>query len=853
MATAAFGSAANTALPLSVSFDSASQVAETSPQNPLEQTPQQEFFSLGNVNDSDQKMLVETASTYRNNWTTDRLERFRIWTRNVLMYKGVQCIEWDANSNMWYDALSWYRQNQPEDGEVTKLERWFNNITLMLGTAWVGNMSRGVPQTVVRPENANVLADVTTAHAASEAISIIERRNLGRQMVRGEFEMLYLYGCYFKYTRGVLDGNWSGYDEEPIFGMTMVQIPARKQCFNCNRETPMDQLGAGDMHACPNCGAGMGPESYYPAGQKKSLSIVGMQKVPRAMVRQTIHSPMEIDADPSAKQLNKTPILAFDQEIDIGEARMMLPKMREKIQEGAPASTSGISDFEKLRRSEVNSMTSGYPADTEQQRPTYSQIWMQPISYYRLGDYDFAGRMLMAFPDGLRMTMIGDQVVDIRAAVLEKQWSQARLHEGFGIYCPSIAERVVGFNERLNAVMQVIDDWTQRAALGLNVMDGARVDSEKMKGRRMVASTIVEIPMRINGEPRPMSETFAHFDLPIADRLWEYPNMLITMCELVAGMPPQTFGVGTQPGVETLGGQQQMLNQASVAMTPYWENVKEEHAIAAQNAIECLQELMKCGAVKEILEVVDAMGSAYRNNYVNWDMMKGRVKVYPDEDQGLPQRPEDLRDMYMMMFKELTSGNPAAKALFDVPVNQESILTVIAPGLEPPLEAQRSKTLQDINTILEQPWIPVMNKDGSIGYQPSVMPEKNVEDFPTAKETVRKFRQSNFKLRIDNPQGWSALEAYYDQLEEFDMQVAAEAAQRNQQVQQAGAPPKQGPPPEQQAALQELMGLSKQMADRLAQIAMMDPMQTKGTAAAQVSAANDILQSTLKANEAMAK
>ena len=80
-------------------------------------------------------------------------------------------------------------------------------------------MSRGVPQTVVRPENANVLADVTTARAASEAISIIERRNQGRQMVRGEFEMLYLYGCYFKYTRGVLDGNWSGFDEEPIYGM----------------------------------------------------------------------------------------------------------------------------------------------------------------------------------------------------------------------------------------------------------------------------------------------------------------------------------------------------------------------------------------------------------------------------------------------------------------------------------------------------------------------------------------------------------------------------------------------------------------------------------------------------------
>lgn len=838
--------------PMSVPFDGASKISAISPENPQTQTPQEQYFSTGNVTKDDQNRLVQTVSDYRNQWATDRLERFRIWMKNVLMYKGTQVLEWDYNNNVWFDALSWYRQNRQEDGEVVSLERWINNITLMLGTAWVGNMARGVPQTVVRPEDANVLADVTTARAASEAVSIIERRNLIRQMVRGEFEHLYLFGCYFKYTRGVLDGNWSGYDEEPVFGMQATTVPARKQCYSCGAATPISDLDADqDVHECPSCGAGMGPETYYPEENRQTLSIVGMRRVPRAMVKQTIHSPLEVDADPNARTIEKTPILTLSQEIDIGEARMMLPAMRNQIMEGAPDATSQNGEYERLRRSEVISITSGYPADTTQQRPTYTQTWMQPIAYYRLGDFEFGDRMLKAFPNGLRITMLGTEVVDIRAAVLTKQWSHCRLHEGFGLYCPSIAERVVTFNERFNATMQILDDWAQRAATGINVADESRLDSEKMSGRPIPPATIIGIPMKTGNESRGINEAFAHYDLPINPALWSYPQMLLTFCELIAGMPPQTFGQGTQEGVDTFGGQKQMLAQANTAMAPFWENVKEEHAMAAQNAIECLKELMECGAVREIREVVDAMGSAYRNKYVNWRMMQGKVKVYPDEDQGLPQRPEDIRATYESILEQVSKNNPVAKALFDVPVNQEVMLSTVAPSLKVPIEAQRTRTLQHINMLLEKDEDWVVTQDGQIVKQLPVVPEKNVDNFPVAKETLREFRQENFELRVENPMGWQRLDAYYEMLEDLDTQVGADAAKRQSMVSQAGAPPKQGPPPEQVAALQEIQKVAAGLVDRLAELASVDPMLTKGTINGQVSAAKEVVDAALKATEAM--
>jgi hypothetical protein len=66
------------------------------------------------------------------------------------------------------------------------------------------------------------------------------------------------------------------------------------------------------------------------------------------------------------------------------------------------------------------------------------------------------------------------------------------------------------------------------------------------------ASSVVGIPMRINGEPRPMEQVFAHYELPVNPALWGYPMMLMTFCEIIIGIPRQLSGQGTQDDVETL-------------------------------------------------------------------------------------------------------------------------------------------------------------------------------------------------------------------------------------------------------------------------------------------------------------
>ena len=134
-----------------------------------------------------------------------------------------------------------------------------------------------------------------------------------------------------------------------------------------------------------------------------------------------------------------------------------------------------------------------------------------------------------------------------------------------------------------------------------------------MSGKAIPAGTMIPVPMRVNGEPRPMSELMSHYGMPIEPAFMGYGQMLLTFAELILGIPRQLSGQGTQHDVETLGGQQLQLDRSATVLKPYWENVQDEEAAAEQNAFECLQKLMKAGAMRVPMAGVGSMRSEARS------------------------------------------------------------------------------------------------------------------------------------------------------------------------------------------------------------------------------------------------
>lgn len=824
------------------------------PDHPQYDSIDQQQLNL-DIPDDYKNLMVTTIKEYRGQWAPDRLMRVARWMKNVLMYRGQQIIAWDPGSNTYFDALAyWRREGSPRtDGSEDGLEKYINNITQMLGDSFIGTMSRGIPPTIIQPENAEVLADVTTAKAAQQAISIIERVNRIHQMVRIENSLLYLYGCYFKHTRGVLDGEWAGWDYEEILGPITVTKPDRYRCFNCGKSTPANQLQPQDDDTdrqCPGCGTALGDESFYESEQSQEQGVVGTQKVPKAMVKWDVYGPLEFDADPQAKKLTDSPMCSLDLDIDVGVLRMIFPTVAEKILPGQEIDTTPNASYEKLRRAEVNSQTDNYTPENQNFTSTYSRNWLQPTSYWKMGDKSFAKFMQDKFPAGCRVSMVGTEIVDIREASMGKEWTCCLLRENVGLFPPSIADNVVPFNERLNDTMNIIDDWMVRCAAGMTIYDKSKIDSREMKGQKLTPGRLFGLQTKAQGMTMALRDAIVQFEFTLEPKIFEYPGQLIQQCELIAGVAPQTFGGGTQEDVETAKGQAQQLDTALTKYNIYWENEKEEHAAASQNAIECLQKLMKAGAVGEIYEVIQANGSEFRNNYVNLNKMKGRVKVSADTDEGLPQSPMQIRQTIENLLEEAGKGNQIALALLDVVPNQEMFMSVMAPpGTVIPSAAQRSLTLQDINTLMESDWITVPNPADptrrSMIQQLPVMPEWYTE-FPIARATISQYCRENCDYRKSNPEGWKRLKAYNDLLEKMDMQIAVAEAQRTLQVKQAGAPPPPKANPQQQSALALITADAADEVTNLQQISHLSSTATKGSVTGQVQAAGKILDAALK-------
>src|ERR1035441_2335295 len=115
------------------------------------------------------------------------------WLKNTEYDKGKQILGWDPISRTYFDAVAWYRQNNQET-DYSYLEKYINNITQNCRRNFASAVARAVPPVVIRPENAENLADMTTAKAAQEAISIIEEANKVKGLLGLESQYLFLYG-----------------------------------------------------------------------------------------------------------------------------------------------------------------------------------------------------------------------------------------------------------------------------------------------------------------------------------------------------------------------------------------------------------------------------------------------------------------------------------------------------------------------------------------------------------------------------------------------------------------------------------------------------------------------------------
>jgi hypothetical protein len=242
---------------------------------------------------------------------------------------------------------------------------------------------------------------------------------------------------------------------------------------------------------------------------------------------------------------------------------------------------------------------------------------------------------------------------------------------------------------------------------------------------------------------------------------------------VVVGTPPQTFGAGTQTGVETMGGQKQQLQTGMQRLNLDWEGLCDEHAEAAENAIKCAAKNM---TDDWFLAVTDEDSGDVRNDYVYLDQMKGSVHAERDTEQGFPMTAAEIRAFWQEVLTN--AENQFVTALMDEPENVESCVRSLAiPGMVAPKGAMRGKMLRQISKLIKGK--PIQQPDPISGEPlmvPSVQPNKYLDDCATLVKLIPTWADKHWDQIEDKPDAIANLEAFFKMAVLYEHELATELA-----------------------------------------------------------------------------
>lgn len=720
--------------------------------------------------------LIQKINEKRNSWEWKRRGIILKVLKNKEMLKGNQHIGVYPGTFDTFDALEEMQNwtGADEKNGDRSMDRRPHNFYQMLEKAFIAALSSQIPKTRWSPANADVEEDRETTKVASRVEEIIERANKFKSMLKHELMEFFTSGCYFKFTRYVVDAERTGTHKENVVKMTQGEMmPPRYQCFDCGTVTPENALVAQKSLACPNCGSPFSEENYF-EDHVDEFPTVERQDVANGMVLWSIYGPMNVDADPDAQRLRDTCLLNVGEEVSLGWLRDTFSAFWDKFQEGNNSGT-GNEMLERLYRDMLTS-ASGYSAwfsFNSQNKPTYNRTWVQPMLFAEMETKEACDRLKQAFPKGCMLAWTGDMPLSIRPATLTDEWTWAGTEpDGFGLFPPPAGDAAVPVQERLNDCINKIDEYMDRLACGILLANEAYVDTKAMNGKAMLPGVLNPIITKKGAGLADIQNMIFQVRGEIDAMIFQYVATLKQDMELLVATPPQTFGAGTQEGVETMGGQEQQLNSGMMKLGLFWDVIGEENSEAAENAIKCAAKNM----TDDWFNTVSDESSEWRNEYVHLDQMKGSVHAERDTSQAFPMTDAEVRQFWKDVIAN--PENVFTQALLDVPENVDACIRSLAvPGLKAPKGAMLGKMLRVIGRLIDS--APVQGADPVTGEPimvPSVQPNKYLDDLPTLIKLIPAWSDDHWDQLEGNQNAINNLVSYYKQCIVFEREKSAETA-----------------------------------------------------------------------------
>lgn len=779
---------------------------EPTQDDPSKGTPEEKQQQAG-LSDAAKRALLNLRRDYKLSWTPNRRAIVSRVLKAFEFLKGNAYPSFDPDGFQWYNALAAATDGLGNNADPD-LYQFNNNIYQMLALSFIAALSPQVPKCRYMPENADEEMDIATARRASTMMSLIERKNNIQALQKQELLHLWTGGMYASYTRFVVDGDRFKTTKQPIIEPVDTQVlPDRFICPECGNVTPADSISPFSVAKCQACGHQFGGEDFYEAENLPIPTEVGKEDVPNGMTQVSVFGALHLDGAPYANDLFETPIWDLEVETDKAAVIAAYPGSEDAIRKvvGTNSMPDGERDrLARIQQTSASGMRSGYLSTS---LVTYSRCWIQKWAFYTIEDKQTRQELQSNFPDGCKLVSVGTEFLDAVPAKLTDEWTWCGTLRGFGLYPIAVGDASLSVQERIDDTANTTHEHMDRTASPTILVDEDAIDGEAMAGESMPPGKLTLIKRKQAHMQKALQDLIYQPTFSIDPHIYTYQADLIQLAQLVSGVRPEIFG-GSDKNVQTASGQRQMLNQAVGRLGLFWDQIREEHANRAENAVKSFAANMP----EKVHNVIDGdTDSGFENEWVLLTEMQGSFHAYPESDQGFPMMAAEIRDRLMDMV-EMAEKNPVIQAYLLDPDNQKTVARyILPPEIKITGDAARTKTKRIIAELaktepLEVPAegaaalgvvtnLPVIFlPQTSVGLK---LPDKDMDDMQLIVALCKEWAEKNWKQAETNPGGYENVRAYLRIASQFAQEQAvapAVAALQGAAASGAGAPGTEAPP-----------------------------------------------------------
>lgn len=689
--------------------------------------------------------------------------------RQIRLYKKLKYY-WDGFTYVWWDSAAhdwrvWGREEDQQGQDQSYYDKPVNVFKAYLESI-IAALSVTVPPVTCYPDDADNANDLETAKAGNKIASLIYKHN--------DAILLWLHALFIYCTEGLVcaysypeyDEKYGKYDvNEYEQQERMKMMPFCPTCGSMIEPGQDEELTNTEinefapdgsdveshnliinegMAMCPNCLAMVDPE--YREHKFIVERIIGKTTKPKARQCIEVYGSLFVKTPIYAMKQADMPYLHFSYETHYSNVVDKYPELLEKVatKSGAPTGTSSSGIAEPYER--WGRLSTQYNGEYPLNNWTVKQAWQRTSSFNILGDEERVDKLKKLFPDGCKVTLVQDKVVDFENENLDDCWtlthnplSDYLQHDPAGQGLISIQDMT---NELVSLVLQTIEHgipqtFADPAVVNFNAYSQLETSPGTIypatpKGGKSLSEAFYEIK----------TATLSAEVQPFAERVQSYG-------QLVSGALPSLFGGPAANSSKTAAQYQMSRNQAMQRLQTQW---KMFTIWWKQIFGKVIPAYIKTVEVDEKYVERDSAGN-FINVFIRKSELQGKIgQVELEANEQLPmtwsQKKDALKDIMAM-------NNPIVMQALLSPENLPLLSQAF--GVEElvlPGEEDRTKQYGEIKLLTES--TPVPTGDMMEPEAPSVDIDPLVDNHPIHAEICKTWAVSlaGRQTKVENLEGY---------------------------------------------------------------------------------------------------